>query len=112
MTMDITLRGRIIDGPHEADVEGDANPRPYSYFRYGDRGVLLYHRQAVEVPVLDCLDVVLYGDEAKGQLEGLKPGDRVRVWGDLEVKRFSEDEALPPLVAVIARKVERDLGAE
>lgn len=110
--MDITLRGRIIDGPHEADVEGDANPRPYSYFRYGDRGVLLYHRQAVEVPVLDCLDVVLYGDEAKCQLEGLKPGDRVRVWGDLEVKRFSEDEALPPLVAVIARKVERDLGAE
>lgn len=113
MTMDVSLRGQILDGPHEARWEDEPPlPVPCWYFVYGDRGTLIYRQQTLEVPLLECLDVVLYGEDAQAQLAGLGRGDRVRVWGDLEIKRYSDDDATAPRIAVIARRVERDLGAE
>lgn len=107
MTMDVRLMGWIVDGPHEAETDGDPNPRPHSYFRYGDRGALFYNGHSVDVPVMDCLDVVLYGEDSAERLAGLRTGDQVLVEGVLEARRRGVDDDQPALIAVIATKVER-----
>lgn len=107
MTMDVQLNGWIVDGPHQADTDGDPNPRPHSYFRYGDRGALFYNGHSLDVPLMDCLDVVLYGDDSAVRLAGFSAGDRVRVEGVLEARRRGVDDDRPTLIAVIATKVER-----
>jgi hypothetical protein len=111
MTLEVTLRGRIAEGPVALEVTiGD---EPATAMIVSDAQTGLYGDATLEVPHVRCCEVVCYGDAALNVLERLGVDDPIVAVGELRISapldRYNDQDLV--IIHLEARAIGLDLAA-